>query len=827
MNLDDLILNGASASSLSTVTIAAPVDATYRIADGTQLVQLGFSSADIVSTQQAGDDLILTLANGAVIRLVDYFDVFGDDPGLAFGGAEAVAMNSTALLGALGGAGVLAAVAGGGGGGGSSSGPDTTPPATPATPTSYLDNVAGVTGTAVTMPFTNDTTPGLNIGSNLTDTPTLYVNGTKVAATYAAADGTLTPDAALSEGDHALTVTLTDAAGNESDASGALNVTIDTSAPDTPVILAAGESAIAGTAVANTTVAIDVNGDGVTDFETTADGDGNWQIDGEFTLGAAITAAATDAAGNSSREASGTVRIDVAITGSGASTITENGTNTISFEFSKAIDATSFTESDIIVANGTLVAGSLTGSGTTWTAEVTPDLVEGHENVAVDIATDAVTSINGSGNAAGANTTTLEAAFYDVTSGPTGDITGWDTSNAINMSKMFFDADAFNQDIGGWDTSSVTDMEWMFYEAETFGQDIGGWNTSNVTKMDRMFQSADAFNQDIGGWDTSSVTDMNRMFQNADAFNQDIGGWDTSSVTDMNHMFRLTDAFNQDIGGWNTSSVTDMEFMFNDADAFNQDIGGWDTSSVTDMSIMFYEAKAFNQDIGGWDVSSVTTADRMFDGASAMSSEKMDATLNGWATIDTAAGETGLQSGVELGIAESATDATAVQHLMDEYGWDVTGSDFDGVRVGDNAAADTVTLDDAGETYHGLGGDDIITGGAGDDVIFGGTGDDVITLGVGEDIVVYSHADAGADTITDFDLADDTLDLSNLLIGYDDGDDISEWVTGAANGTGTTLTIDEDGAGAGTDSITIALNGLDFSNSLVDEMLENGNIVVI
>jgi len=345
--------------------------------------------------------------------------------------------------------------------------------------------------------------------------------------------------------------------------------------------------------------------------------------------------------------------------------------------------------------------------------------------------------------------------------------------------------------------------------------------------MSFMFGSAHAFNQDIGGWNTSSVTSMFGMFHSAEAFNQDIGDWDTSSAKNMWRMFYRAESFNQDIGDWDTSSVTSMGSMFQYTDAFDQDIGEWGTSNVGNMSSMFRAAGAFDQDIGSWDMSNVTIATTMFRGATAMSSENMDATLNGWATIDTAAGETGLQSGVELGIAESATDATAVQHLMDKYGWDVTGSDFDGVTVGDNAAADAVTLDDAGETYHGLGGGDIITGGAGDDVIFGGTGDDVITLGAGEDIVVYSHADAGADTITDFDLTDDTLDLSNLLIGFDYGEDISEWVTGASNGTGTTLTMDEDGAGAGTDSITIALNGLDFSNSLVDDMLADGNFVVV
>jgi hypothetical protein len=48
---------------------------------------------------------------------------------------------------------------------------DTAAPAAPAAPTS-------------TAPSTNDNTPGIHIGVGLTDTPSLYVDGVKVPATY-------------------------------------------------------------------------------------------------------------------------------------------------------------------------------------------------------------------------------------------------------------------------------------------------------------------------------------------------------------------------------------------------------------------------------------------------------------------------------------------------------------------------------------------------------------------------------------------------------------------------------------------------------------------
>ena len=87
-----------------------------------------------------------------------------------------------------------------------------------------------------------------------------------------------------------------------------------------------------------------------------------------------------------------------------------------------------------------------------------------------------------------------------------GHISDWETSQVINMEKLFYgnnwdggDANmqSFNDDISRWDTSNVTTMDCMFNNAHVFNGDLSRWHTSNVTIMDCMFDNARAFNGDV------------------------------------------------------------------------------------------------------------------------------------------------------------------------------------------------------------------------------------------------------------------------------------------------------------------------------------------
>ena len=51
-------------------------------------------------------------------------------------------------------------------------------------------------------------------------------------------------------------------------------------------------------------------------------------------------------------------------------------------------------------------------------------------------------------------------------------------------------ADVFNQDISGWDTSNVMDMSDMFYFAGAFNQDLSVWCVADIDEKPSEFDTS-------------------------------------------------------------------------------------------------------------------------------------------------------------------------------------------------------------------------------------------------------------------------------------------------------------------------------------------------
>jgi len=201
---------------------------------------------------------------------------------------------------------------------------DTTAPAAASEVTLSGDNQSLSDGAS-----TKDATPTLSGEAEPGSTVVIYDNGTEIGSVTADADGnwSFTPETALTDGEHAFTVDVTDPAGNTSPATAAGTITIDSTAPAaaSEVILSGDDQPLAdgastkdstptvsGEAEAGSIVVIYDNG--VEIGSVTTDADGSWSFtpataldDGEHTF----TVNVTDPAGNTSPATSaGTITID-------------------------------------------------------------------------------------------------------------------------------------------------------------------------------------------------------------------------------------------------------------------------------------------------------------------------------------------------------------------------------------------------------------------------------------------------------------------------------------------------------------------------------------
>lgn len=168
------------------------------------------------------------------------------------------------------------------------------------------------------------------------------------------------------------------------------------------------------------------------------------------------------------------------------------------------------------------------------------------------------------------------------------------------------------------------------------------------------------------------------------------------------------------------------------------------------------------------------------------------------------------------------------------------GIDGAGDALPGSLAALVLEGGDGADLLLGAAGDDVLRGGDGNDVLAGGAGDDLLTGGAGADSFVWRAGESGTDRITDFTPGEDSLDLSELLVGAEGLDaaqsssELASSLTGYLNvafGSSTTITVDGD-LGA---SQTIVLEGVDLSSvyassdeaTVIQNMLDDGSLKVV
>ncbi|WP_420387526.1 Ig-like domain-containing protein [Roseivirga sp.] len=284
ITLDDALIGGAELTTSTFTFAGAEVGATYDydITDGTTTVS-GTGTIATATDQITLADLS-SLNDGTLNLSVTLTDAAGNE-GIA-------ATDDTSL--------------------------DATAPSAP-----VVSSISDDTGSSSSDGITSDNTPSVVGTAEANSTVEVFVDGSSVGTTTADASGdwTLTYNGTdpLSDGTIAVSAKATDAADNTSAESTVVNVTIDTSAPDAPVVNGiTGDSGasstdaiinddsnmtISGTAEANATYELTFNG--TTFSGLSVDANGDWSLDLSGFFGGVegtqtVSVTVTDAAGNSS-----------------------------------------------------------------------------------------------------------------------------------------------------------------------------------------------------------------------------------------------------------------------------------------------------------------------------------------------------------------------------------------------------------------------------------------------------------------------------------------------------------------------------------------------
>ncbi|MGS6269443.1 Ig-like domain-containing protein, partial [Enterobacter hormaechei] len=291
--------------------------------------------------------------------------------------------------------------------------PDLTAPDAPEIVT-VNDNVGAETGPLSNGQRTDDARPTFSGISEAGTVITFYDNGKPIGTATADATGkwSFTPSTNLSEGNHAITTTATDAAGNTSPASTAVTFVVDTVAPGAPAIvsitddvapgtgtLGSGSSTndprpqLTGTAEAGSTVTIYDNGIAI--GTAVVGSNGSWSFTPSVNLSEGshqLTVRATDVAGNTGLASPVfTVTVDVTAPQTPSGFIINDDTGVLK----GAIGAGQFTDASeprltgrgepgstiTVYDNGVVIGTTTVLPNGTWSITPTSPLAEGTHSI--------------------------------------------------------------------------------------------------------------------------------------------------------------------------------------------------------------------------------------------------------------------------------------------------------------------------------------------------------------------------------------------------------------------------------------------------------------
>ncbi len=293
---------------------------------------------------------------------------------------------------------------------------DTSIPAAPA-----VTSISDDTGGSSTDGITSDNTLLISGTAEANSTVNVFIDGTAIGTTITNSSGVWSYDhtgTTLADGDYIATAQATDASGNASVLSSGFSISIDTTVPNLPVVTAIsadnGSSTtdgitsdntliITGTAEANSSVEVFIDGTAI--GTTTTNGSGVWSYDYTGTSLAdgnyIITAQATDSSGNASTIASDfPITIDTTLPNAPVVTAIsdDNGSSNIdgiTSDNTLIISGTAEANSSVeVFIDGTAIGTTTTNSSGAWSYDNTGTNLSDGDYILTAQATDASGNIS-------------------------------------------------------------------------------------------------------------------------------------------------------------------------------------------------------------------------------------------------------------------------------------------------------------------------------------------------------------------------------------------------------------------------------------------------
>lgn len=169
-------------------------------------------------------------------------------------------------------------------------------------------------------------------------------------------------------------------------------------------------------------------------------------------------------------------------------------------------------------------------------------------------------------------------------------ISNWNTSNAENMEKLFFNCKGKIPNLNKWDTRKVRNMSWAFSGSEirTTIKICDSWNTVGLEVMVGTFSNCKLLETFNCKWNTSKVIEMSNLFAGCSLLKNFCPWFNTKNVESMAHMFQECSSLITLKLPFITSSVTTMAHMFDSCSCLRKiEMESFNTAKVHRFAYMF------------------------------------------------------------------------------------------------------------------------------------------------------------------------------------------------------------------------------------------------